>query len=54
MRLLVVEDDARLLGLLCDALRESGFAVDGVADGEEGLFYACEYPIDLARWPDHD
>ena len=40
MRLLVVEDEARLLRNLAKALREEGYAVDTAADGEEGLYKA--------------
>ncbi|MDH3531426.1 MAG: response regulator transcription factor [Gammaproteobacteria bacterium] len=48
MRLLVIEDDATLLQSLTRKLGESGFAVEQAADGKEGLYYALEYPIDLA------
>ena len=40
MRLLVVEDDPDLLAGLLQALRKEGYAVDGAADGEEGLYKA--------------
>ena len=45
MRVLVVEDEPDLLGSLTQALREDGYAVDGAADGEDGLFKAesCDY-----------
>ena len=45
MRVLVVEDEPDLLGSLTKALREDGYAVDGAADGEEGLYKAesCDY-----------
>jgi len=48
MRILIVEDDSRLLEMLAENLRQTGYAVDAVADGEEGLFYGGEYPVDLA------
>ena len=48
MRLLVIEDDATLLQSLAKKLAESGFAVEQAADGKEGLYFALEYPIDLA------
>jgi len=48
MRLLVIEDDATLLQSLTAKLGESGFAVEQAADGKEGLYYALEYPVDLA------
>lgn len=40
MKILVVEDEPDLLRVLSQALRESGYAVDEAADGEEGLFKA--------------
>jgi two-component system, OmpR family, response regulator len=46
MRVLVVEDEPDLLGSLMKALREDGYAVDGAADGEDGLFKAESYDYD--------
>jgi len=40
MRLLVVEDEPDLLASLLRAFRDEGYAVDGAADGGEGLFKA--------------
>ncbi len=48
MRVLVVEDDVRLLESLSSQLRTAGFAVDTAAEGREGLFLGDEYPVDLA------
>ena len=48
MRLLVIEDDATLRESLVRQLAEAGFAIEQAADGKEGLYYAEEYPIDLA------
>lgn len=48
MRVLIVEDDNDLRELLQKRLRDEGFAVDVTTDGTEGLYYATEYPIDLA------
>lgn len=48
MRLLIVEDEPRLREQLRTQLAGLGYAVDAVADGEEGLFLGREYPIDLA------
>jgi two-component system response regulator PhoP len=48
MRVLVVEDDPRLLESLTAQLRESGFAVDASGDGREGLYLGDEFPVDLA------
>ncbi len=48
MRLLVIEDDVTLRESLAKKLGEAGFAVEQAADGTEGLYFAEEYPIDLA------
>lgn len=48
MRILLVEDEPVLCNQLAERLRQDGYAVDTSNDGEEGLFYAAEYPIDLA------
>jgi two-component system, OmpR family, response regulator PhoP len=48
MRVLVVEDEAALREMLKTRLSEAGFTVDVAADGEEGLFAAKEYPLDVA------
>jgi two-component system OmpR family response regulator len=46
MRVLVVEDEARLLKNLVRALREEGYAVDTAEDGDDGLFKAQETDYD--------
>ncbi len=45
MRVLVVEDEQRLLRSLAKALREEGYAVDTADAGDEGLYKAetCDY-----------
>jgi two-component system response regulator PhoP len=48
MRALVVEDDPQLQKQIAQQLIESGYAVDVASDGEDGLFMASEYPLDLA------
>jgi len=48
MRLLVIEDDSTLRETLVQKLADAGFAVEQAADGKEGLYFAEEYPIDLA------
>ena len=48
MRVLVVEDDPRLLESLTSQLRTNGFAVDASGDGREGLYLGDEFPVDLA------
>lgn len=46
MRVLVVEDEVRLLRSLAKALREEGYAVDTAEAGDEGLFKAQSYDYD--------
>ncbi len=48
MRLLVIEDDATLRETLCSQLADAGFGIEQAAGGREGLYFALEYPIDLA------
>jgi len=48
MRILVVEDEQALREQLRDQLHQRGYSVDVAADGEEGLYYLREYPLDLA------
>jgi two-component system OmpR family response regulator len=47
MRVLVVEDEPRLLKSLTRALREEGYAVDKAANGEEGLSKAKTHDYDV-------
>lgn len=46
MKLLVIEDEPRLLANLARALGEEGYAVDTAIDGVEGLFKAQTYDYD--------
>src|SRR5204862_6512083 len=46
MRVLVVEDEPRLLRSLAKALREEGYAVDTAEAGVEGLYKAESYDYD--------
>jgi len=48
MRVLVVEDEVTLRDSLKARLADAGFTVDVAADGEEGLFAALEFPLDVA------
>jgi len=48
MRVLLIEDDQRLLDTLATHLRDAGYAVDVSTDGIEGLYLGEEFPIDLA------
>jgi len=48
MRLLLVEDDEKIALFVGNGLREAGFAVDHVKNGEDGLHMALNEPYDLA------
>lgn len=48
MRLLVVEDDAKIASFVVRGLKEAGFAVDHAPDGEQGLLLASTTDYDAA------
>lgn len=48
MRILIVEDELSLQQQLAEALRAQDYVVDVASDGEEGLYFGQEYPVDLA------
>lgn len=48
MRLLVVEDDSRLLTQLDNLLQQNGYSVDLADDGQKADFLLQEHPYDLA------
>ena len=48
MRVLVIEDEETLLAQLKAQLQSDGYTVDVSADGQEGLYFATEYPLDAA------
>jgi len=48
MRVLVVEDDKKIATFVVKGLKQSGFAADHAADGEEGLFMATSVNYDAA------
>lgn len=48
MRLLVIEDEPDLLANIADRLEAESYIVDTSLDGDEGFFFATEYPIDAA------
>jgi two-component system, OmpR family, response regulator len=48
VRVLLVEDDATIADFVVRGLREAGFAVDHIADGEAGLSAASGQPYDVA------
>lgn len=47
MRILLVEDEKDLANILKKGLIEEGYAVDVAFDGEEGLYMATNYPLDV-------
>ncbi len=47
MRILVIEDEARILAFVARGLEAEGFSVVGATDGEEGLRIANDLPCDL-------
>ena len=48
MRILLVEDDLKIASFILIGLKEAGFAVDHVEDGEDGLHLALLEPYDAA------
>ncbi len=48
MRVLVVEDDKKIASFVTSGLKQSGFAVDHSADGEEAYALASATPYDAA------
>ncbi len=46
MRILIIEDEIQLQAQICQKLEMDGYMVDTCNNGEEGLFFASEYPID--------
>ena len=48
MRILLVEDDAKIAAFVEKGLRAAGYAVDHAADGETGLHLALTEPYDAA------
>lgn len=48
MRILVIEDEEDLLADIQANLETEGYIVDTSSDGNEGYFFATEYPIDAA------
>ena len=48
MRLLLIEDEIELQEQISQGLKNENFSVDVTGNGREGLFFASEYPVDLA------
>jgi len=47
MRILVIDDDANILGVLAEMLTTAGYEVTEVSSGKEGLKLYRETPFDL-------
>lgn len=48
MRILIIEDETGIRESVAEKLRQEDYMVDETGEGEEGLFFAEEYPIDAA------
>ena len=48
MRILVIEDEIELQADIRERLESEGYSVDTTGEGNEGLFFATEYPLDAA------
>ena len=48
MRLLLVEDDKKIALFILNGLKEAGFAIDHITNGEDGLHMALTEPYDVA------
>ncbi len=48
MRILIIEDEADIRAQVRRALEQLDHMVDETGEGQEGLFFANEYPIDVA------
>lgn len=48
MRLLLIEDDQKIALFVKTGLKEAGYAVDHMIDGEDGLHLALTEPYDVA------
>jgi len=48
MKVLIVEDETLIRENLVSSFKSRGFATESAKDGEDGLFLADEYPVDLA------
>jgi two-component system OmpR family response regulator len=48
MRILLVEDDLKIVTFILKGLKEAGFASDHATDGEQGLYMALTEPYDTA------
>lgn len=47
MKLLIIEDDPKIIAFVQKGLQEEGFIIDTASDGEEGLYLAEQHAYDL-------
>lgn len=47
MKILLIEDDLKILSFVQKGLEEEGFLVDTASDGDDGFYLACGYNYDL-------
>ncbi|RKZ99010.1 MAG: DNA-binding response regulator [Gammaproteobacteria bacterium] len=48
MRALIIEDEIQLQQQIASQLKAENFVVDVTGNGKEGLYFAIEYPVDIA------
>jgi len=48
MRILLVEDETTLREQLAARLKQDGYVVDATDNGDDGLYFGLEYPVDMA------
>lgn len=48
MRILIIEDEIAIRTQIRRHLETEGYQVDDTGDGQEGLYFASEYPLDVA------
>ncbi|MDD5276451.1 MAG: response regulator transcription factor [Methylovulum sp.] len=48
MRILIIEDEAGIRAPIRRQLEKEGYQVDETGDGQEGFYFATEYPVDAA------
>jgi CheY-like chemotaxis protein len=48
MRILILEDDTKIADFVSNGLKQAGFAVDKMGDGEEGLHFGLNNAYDAA------
>jgi two-component system, OmpR family, response regulator PhoP len=48
MKVLIVEDEQQIRDNLVASFKQAGYAVEAASSGEDGVFLAAEYPIDIA------